>query len=453
MKQKSFFEACTIMHTAWFLFCAVLFISLSFMIYRAAPSTNAHLEIDSIEYTSIAENFLETGSFVGKSRNMPVHTLGYPYFLGLIFKACGSSIAVIVFFQILLSLLCGSMIVLISYYLFSMRVALISAFFFAINLGFLIYSQLVLAEILFVTLMLIFFERFIRFMQRGEVLSLILASLFLGVASIVRPVPLLYVFFLYLLLFVFLLNSGVRKALFKMVLFSFVFYVPVIGYMTSNYWNYGNFTFSSLMQVGLCSTFPQIVAESHSISLSEMHSSVGIEKESVKSYVYFIELIKRYPYAFITTWIWNIVKTYLGLYLTQFKVLLNPSIRGGRCSFFKMKETGFRQVYNYLTYGTHSQKILLVGFWEVFYSLARYVLFLIALYRLFLKGKWVLLLLFCSYIAYIGLITGFDGCGRYRLMFEFLLIILSSQGLILVYEKIRFYFRKREFINVSGTTL
>jgi hypothetical protein len=36
--------------------------------------------------------------------------------------------------------------------------------------------------------------------------------------------------------------------------------------------------------------------------------------------------------------------------------------------------------------------------------------------------------LFIAYLAYFSLITGHDGCARFRMLFEFVLIVLAALG-------------------------
>jgi hypothetical protein len=43
------------------------------------------------------------------------------------------------------------------------------------------------------------------------------------------------------------------------------------------------------------------------------------------------------------------------------------------------------------------------------------------------------LFFFLSYLFYFSIITGHDGCARYRLMFEFILILLSSYAICRVF--------------------
>ena len=135
------------------------------------------------------------------------------------------------------------------------------------------------------------------------------------------------------------------------------------------------------------------------------------------------------PVIAISVWIRNVIKTYFGLYTTELKVLYNLDLRGGICSYFKMSGTIFEKISSYVTFGTNSKIIKTIGFWEIFYLLFQYILILLACYNLFLNKQFNVLFLLLSFIIYFALITGHDGFGRYRMIFEPVLIILNSVGI------------------------
>ena len=139
------------------LFFPFIFIILSLVLYNQHKDLSSHFEIDSSEYDILALNFLETGKFSNISQ-APIHTIGYPLFLVLIYKFFGRSVWPVVFIQVLLSLLTMYFLFLIALRFFNRNVAYLSIFFFSFNVGFLIYSQFILADILFVFLLTFFFR-------------------------------------------------------------------------------------------------------------------------------------------------------------------------------------------------------------------------------------------------------------------------------------------------------
>jgi len=125
----------------------------------------------------------------------------------------------------------------------------------------------------------------------------------------------------------------------------------------------------------------------------------------------------------------------LGLFVTNLKVLVEPNIRGGDISFFKIKGSCWERIANYITTGTQQKWIWFIGIFEAIWLFARYVLCFFTLYSMALQRKLSLLCFFCSYLFYFSMITGHDGCARFRMMFEFLLIILAALGVVICLKK------------------
>ena len=80
--------------------------------------------------------------------------------------------------------------------------------------------------------------------------------------------------------------------------------------------------------------------------------------------------------------------------------------------------------------GTDSKLLYAIGFLEILYLLFTYVLSAFALVVLFLRREKIIHF-FTLYIMYFSMITGHDGCARFRIMFEFVIIILASYGLFI----------------------
>jgi hypothetical protein len=81
--------------------------------------------------------------------------------------------------------------------------------------------------------------------------------------------------------------------------------------------------------------------------------------------------------------------------------------------------------------------VLFVGIFEVFWSIARYFLCLVAVFELIRRKKMGLLFLLLIFIGYFSFITGHDGCARFRMMFEFLLIALAAGGANVIFKTLR----------------
>ncbi len=110
--------------------CALVFISCSMGLYFiAANTTTAHLDLDSPGYDRIGFYFAQHNQLINPERGyvIPVQTLGYPLFLGLIYKILGHQYNWVIVIQVLLSLLAGLIVFTLANQLFGQQVALVSA--------------------------------------------------------------------------------------------------------------------------------------------------------------------------------------------------------------------------------------------------------------------------------------------------------------------------------------
>lgn len=146
-------------------------------------------------------------------------------------------------------------------------------------------------------------------------------------------------------------------------------------------------------------------------------------------YKKFIQEACSAPHLFIGVWLKNVSKTWLGLFTTNLKVLIEPGVGGGDISYFKTKGSVLRRVHAYIAGGATQNWVVVVGYLEMIWSFIRLFLCLIGMLWLVKNHRWSLLWLFVVYLTYFSLITGHDGCARFRMLFEFVLIVLATLGM------------------------
>ncbi|MBU1007694.1 glycosyltransferase family 39 protein [Candidatus Dependentiae bacterium] len=437
-------------------FFSSIFLLISLALYLNVSTEKPHRDLDSGGYEEKALLFYKTGSLA------PVHTktpplvqqpLGYPLFMGIIYKTFGTQDIFLIWAQILLTLLSALILFFATRHLFGNTTALIAHAFFCLNIGYITFAQFILAEALLAFFLMLFFERFSYFIKTKKKYSLGLAGLALGSSSLIKPAALYYFLPLLLILipFVFTLKrfSAIKKAFF-LALFTSCFFVPVKSYQLYNYLTYGIANFGALGNYNLYVWFWSKVATDQQTPETTSHRNkiFSQEKQSRTSMITgnplqseswdrlgqaFWKSARENPSLFIKTWIREMIKTYAGLYSTNLKVLVENKTKGGDVSFFYNKGSFPNKIYHYITQGTDSTIIKATSFLETIWNILRYILVLFALLWLLIKEKWFLLSFFTSYIFYFSLVTGFDGCARYRTMFEFLLITLASLGISVLF--------------------
>ncbi|MCK4650889.1 glycosyltransferase family 39 protein [Candidatus Babeliales bacterium] len=445
---------------------SLLFIFFSFVLYFSISSIPPYQDIDSKAYIYNAKRIYDNNLFssVASKKDDPYYALGYAFFIGLIYKLFGINNNFVVFIQILLALLTGFLVFRATKFLFNKTIALISFIFFSFNIGFLVFSQFILTEILLTFLLALFFERFAYFLKKDSISSLIQSGLILGISVAVKPAAIYFIFPLFfLILFMNRSFSGfVNKAILlkseeklssedlfliknklfykiKLIFFlSVSFYLPIIGYMFFNKINFDNFSVAPLANENLyLYLFPKVIAYKNNTDWIIEKRKIGSlltgsklnEKSWSKIKEKFYEYFKKDPIIFLQIWLKNVFKTCVGLFTTNLKVLIERDVKGGDISFFKMEGNFFKRIFDYITCGTKNPLIKIVGVFEAIWSVLRYILCLIALFFLVFKKKWLTFFFFFFYLFYFSMITGHDGCARFRMMFEPVLLVLASFGL------------------------
>lgn len=428
----------------WFLICAFLFLINSSLLYRIRHSPQAHYDRDSYGYVAIAEYFAQTSQLKNPySDEMPVQTVGYPFFVGILYKLFGIKPEIIIFAQIILSILAGLLIMKTTLLLFGNIAGYISALLWALNLGFLIFSQFFMTEIVLVTLLLVCIYNFLLYMKNDTKINLIISAFFCGLSVAVKPIALLYSIGLCFCLFIFK-QERFQTKIKATALFYTIFLVPVLGYMTFNKIMYNTFSVSSLVHENIYVYFlSKLTVHAEGISYtSAMHNILATSKgysrtnpqrwqqakQKFWNYVY------NHPLLVVKIWLGNVGKTFFGLFSTQLKLFTEPTLQGGDCSFSNTKGSLLVRIKNYIFGNSHSKIIQLIALTEALWNGIRYLLIALAILFLCVTRAYFISYFFIGSIVYLSIITGHDGCGRYRMMFEPFLIILTSYAFCLIYN-------------------
>lgn len=441
--------------------CLLPFLLFSWFLYYTIPYQDGHRELDSGEYESIANNFALTGrlNHAVAPFKMPSHTIGYHLFLGVIYRFFGlGAVGVVVLIQVMLGLLCCLIVYGMALQLFGPSVALVSLFLAACNLGILVYAQLLMADVLMLTLLLGFLYLFIGFVYDQDLKKLAFAAFILSLSVIVKPVAIYFIVPLMFFIWCALKDSA-RVKLFACIIAASIFYAPLVGYMAYNYSMYGIFAVTTLVRENLYVYFlprrilPRLEPELQK-NINKKIEATQSEAEFMKvSEEIFNDLVKTRPLLFCFAWCESMFKVFFGIFSTQLKILYNGSIKGGCCSFFAMPgNNAWERLHQYASFGSANKWLTLIAYADIIGLLVRYILVFIAFLLLLQARNYFWLLFFNCYIGYFTFVTGHDGGGRYRMMFEPLLIILAAYALVWLYYVMQKYLsqNKKERYGASG---
>ena len=277
-----------------------------------------------------------------------------------------------------------------------------------------------------------------------RIFLLIQSGLIGGLSIIVKPSAL--VFFFFAALFVLFYAAKRTRRLSAFFAFTLCFSAPVFGYLTYNKVRYGYFNLAPMKSLNLYRVFlSKVIARVHGISVHEADGRIPVfssdnaldERGWEGARHLFWQYALSYPLTCFIVWVKNVSKTLFGLFTTQMKVLLSPCVKGGDVSFFTSNGSLFSRAYQYIIKGSPSRFVTVIAILEAMWTFIRYLLVLCAFVVLWRARCYAMTLFFGAYFFSFSMITGFDGCGRYRTLFEPMLIMLTAVGMLFFYDWIK----------------
>jgi len=178
------------------------FLFLIFVFYvgvRLAPffftfnNTNRYFLLDSYEYSELGVNIAQHGYYTPNGGEPGLRrSPGYPLYLAMVYKFFGVKPAIALFLQIILSGFIPVFLYMNANLLFSNRVARIASMVSIFEPVSIIYVNILLAETLFVTVLLISTYFFIKSIKHKNTLAFIISAVTAGLAAYLRPVILYF---------------------------------------------------------------------------------------------------------------------------------------------------------------------------------------------------------------------------------------------------------------------
>lgn len=429
----------------------MLMFAVSFLLYCVtAPIKDAHYDLDSYGYDRIANHYAKKGQLIDPQRGaiIPIQTLGYPFFLGCIYRYIGADITYVIALQVLINSAIGIILFYCALLLFNWYAAVITAFLWALNGGYLIFCHFIMTDLLLAFLLLLAAYWVLRFYKEKNSVWLGYAGIVYGISCVVKPVAL---FFMLIVLCSILAcyADDIKKGLQQCLHISAWFSSCVIGYMFLNYMLFNTFTLAPLLQENIYHYFlARVTAHAENISYQEAFTETQKlfehklhddptrwDKSKEKLWHY----CTHKPLTVLFVWMHNVVKTLGGLYINQVKYLHNPALKGTATSFFEEQGSVLEKLYRYLTHGVLDSAVQFLIIFFALYSIVQFLLVALAIPLLWEEKRFFILFFFLATIIYFSFITGHEGCARYRLMFESTFILLASYSITRVMDMVRKY--------------
>lgn len=418
-----------------FYFLLLCFVLLSFgiflrvLILKHYNFNDANLFADQLKYWKLS-NLLLQEKFFDKSfgsLRMPL----YPLFLSL-----ARSIVDSFFFIIAVQIVIGFFNLFIIYKI--AKILDISKFFLLIffcfaNINFINASMFILTEAIFLTFYLLYLYYFIKFYKKNkfQIKYLIYSSLFLGLASLTRPIAAYYVYASILIIFI---SSGnIRDKIKFFLIFYFVFSITLLPWKSRNYVIYNNFSLSTSVADNLIGYYlPYITSNNENISLKDAREKINDKKigllNSKQKLNFFKNELKNTSFVKIfETWVEGSLKFFFAPAISD--TFYNLQIK--KSSYSDLPEPEFhKKVIKYVFYNENRTLVILMIVTVILGTLFK--LLMLYYYIMNFEKHKILNLLFL-FLTLINLcLIGPLGGARYRLVLEpfFAIYLIASMDYV-----------------------
>ena len=355
-------------------------------------------------------------------------------------------------FVIFIQHLLGLFFILIAYrigLIYSKEIAFISGIISSLNFNFIIHGNFFLTETLFGLFFFLFLLYALNGINNLRSKDVIIASLFLGLSALVRPVVIYLPFIV--VIFIFLNNHKFIYKLRSAVLFFITFCLIIFPWLLHNYKTYNNFSYVTSLSENFSGwIIPHIEQYEKSIDLSQarmestnawnlemeqldkniLENPFELEKEGKK---YFFNKLEKYkPSSIARAWFWGGMKNVFSPPFIDFS------------NWFKIKHSSFyetsgntflKQAFNFVFFNSniYYSIFLILG---ILMIIAFRLIQLIGIINLFKRNKQASLFLILIIIYFLA-VSGPVGYAKYRFPFEMVFVLFSAVGLSQIFSKIK----------------
>ncbi|NOT10844.1 MAG: phospholipid carrier-dependent glycosyltransferase [Methylococcaceae bacterium] len=409
-----------------------LTVFLLFRPWDIQVQTDSVLVDDATGYHRLANCLVDHFSFCGDTFRTP----GYPFFMAIFYALFGAKPWLVLFAQIFADLVSVFFVFRIGEMVFSRRVAIIAAIFFAIDPNSIFTSASLLSDSLFVTFLLASLNFYLRGLKQGEGRGFLIAGVLLALAALVRPIAQYY--FLILLFFTLPWPTRNLKTRLKWgLVFALAFTVTVSPWLYRNYSLYDKVKLSSVQ--GEVLLFWQ-VAYTRGWETNQSREAIAAEfKSQARALGYSedgnpfanevieqqlaVQYIKSHPLIFASRWISGMINTCANLGTYDFAQKLGlthnliPTDAFVNASKLELVSIFFR---------LKSLPEIALGLIVLALLLTNYLTFLLGSCLLIKRQQWSIFALFVVSIMYFIFTGGQMGLARYKLPIEPFYLLIGA---------------------------
>jgi len=404
--------------------------------------SNTVLVNDASGYNQLALSLLSKKSFVDFDA---FRTPGYPVFVAIIYSISFNSVWLVLLIQILLSVLSVLLVFKTASIMFSHKIALFSAFLFAIDIHQSLSAVALLTDTLFVFLFLASIYYLCKSIKGYNISLIFISALLLGISTLVRPISFLFPFVAVFFILV-IRNLKLKRKFVYSLFYSVTFIIAISPWFIHNYSKFGEAKLSSISGSNLLFynvAYTEVNKTGKSIQqikkeLNETAVKQGVDTTEINSFknskIYFTiaqQYIKDNFILYCKVHFMGIVNMYAGLDTEHIATIFHlkskplsieqfggPNIFVRIIDFFKSKTTG--EIFIALGIGIYLLMNYLLAFYAIFH---------------FIRKNYKYVFLFILIILYFSALTGVVGLARYRIPFMPFINILCAAGFFYFCDK------------------
>jgi len=402
---------------------------------------------DPLSYQQLAINIIEHQSFTYEEGLPPtvLRTPGYPLFISVIYKVFGYLPWLVLLIQIVIESLSGVFLYAIFSKSLGERTGFITGLLYALNPYLIIFSLSMYSDTIFVFFIIIAFLYFNKFSldESGKLKNLILSSIFLGAANLIKPAAIAII----LIIIGFLLlkyRSTLKKGLKYSLVFTIFFIITLSPWLIRNYIIFDNIVLSisgeyNLLVLNVAPMEMENRKQSQEVvifsllaeadTLMRKDGQVPLFNREPNNYweevslqydynkaKYWRDLAVKYitkdPFSFIKHYSLGILHTFINLGTSVYSKYMGLEV-GKEKLDMKSEPNILNLIQSFFTRKSISE--LFIAFFIVIYLLIVYSTFVVGLFQFMNCENKYLLYLSLVICIYFVLIAGTGGLARFKM--------------------------------------
>jgi 4-amino-4-deoxy-L-arabinose transferase-like glycosyltransferase len=426
--------------------------------WDAHVEENIILHADARGYHQLATTLIHDHrfSYTSYDKLNTLRTPGYPLFIAFVYLIFGIKPWVVLVMQVFLDT-CSCLILWKAVKrLFNIKIATLTAYLYALDPFLILYCSSLASDILFVFFIVTFFYFFaIGLKEKGkrdEIVGYCLSALFLGIATLVRPISQYLIIFI-TAFFLIHFRPHLKKAVALSIFFLILFSVVITPWIYRNYKNFGHFSLSSVGSYALLILYVKpLIMEKTGLDprtaktklineADDLAKAGGKLPEAMNDFqkaeyqkVIAMRYIKESPVRFFKFYCLGMFHTFSNIATSEFSRKLQLPV--------DMLDIDMKSTLNIIDiiksfFRSKSRISLFIALIVFLYMLISYIGFLAGFMTAW-KQFHISVLFFCSIIfCYFVFITGTTGIARYKLPAIPFYLPFSVIGLQYLYFKIK----------------